>query len=136
MYLGIGLFLVIGGYSGLTNLGQWWQQRQDDANYGYPRTYQTDAIVGHTDSQTSPSHFQCINLRGKINVVEAFGGDMTKQIDYPITVQIGNDLAPCTVSFRDINGDGRPDMVVSVGDQPSQSSYFYFNDGKRFSSKP
>src|SRR5260370_85849 len=67
--------LVIGLYS----LGSWWQHVQDDWTYGMPRTYQTDAVVGHNhDSSSHPSHFLAVNLKGHIEVFELPAGDPTK----------------------------------------------------------
>lgn len=135
-FVGAGLFLVIFGYIGLNNLGAWWQLHTDDVTFGTPRTYQTDAVVGHGDGATTPSHFICTNLHGRISVLEAPAGDYTKAIDYPIVTQLGNDSAPCTVKFADVNGDGKLDMVVTVGDSGNQSTFFLFNTGTKFASKP
>ena len=55
----------------------WWQGYQDDLRYGHPRTYQTDARVGHNDAQT-PSHFLALNLHHRVEVIEFPGGDATK----------------------------------------------------------
>jgi hypothetical protein len=99
-----------------------------------PRTYQTDAVVGHSDSNTNPSHFVCTNLRGKISVLEAPGGDYTHAIIYPIVTEISGN-APCTLKFTDTNGDGKIDMVVYVGDPGNQSTFFLFNTGSKFTGK-
>ena len=32
----------------------WWQNHQLDSTYGMPRTYQTDQVVGHSDSAEPP----------------------------------------------------------------------------------
>src|SRR5438105_2426189 len=45
LILGIGMLLTLGLYLGLTWLGNWWTGHQLDASYGFPRTYQMDAIV-------------------------------------------------------------------------------------------
>jgi len=103
--------------------------------YGRPRTYQTDVIVGHADSPTNPSHFQCINLNKRIQVIEFPGGDSSKSKVYegPTLIGPGQELIPCTLSFRDINGDGKPDMILSIG----QNIYVMLNDGAGFrSAKP
>src|SRR2546425_1583080 len=43
-------------------------------HYGRPRTFQTDAVVGHNDSAASPSHFIAINLNRHVEVIECPGG--------------------------------------------------------------
>ena len=50
-----------------------WQRHLDDVTYGYPRTYQTDAAVGHGDRAHPLSHFIAINLHGVIEVIEIPG---------------------------------------------------------------
>jgi hypothetical protein len=40
----------------------WWNTYQTDQKYGYPRIWQTDAVVGHFDSEQNPSHFIFENL--------------------------------------------------------------------------
>ena len=89
----------------------------DGWQYGYPRTSQTDAVVGHHDSPANPSHFIAINLHSHIEVIEFPGGDVTHARVYlgPTLIGTGQDLVPVTLSFKDVNGDGKPDMIVSVG---------------------
>src|SRR5690242_14377600 len=41
----------------ISSVGAWWQMHQQDVEYGRPRTYQLDAVVGHNDSPADPSHF-------------------------------------------------------------------------------
>jgi hypothetical protein len=64
VFLGLGMMVMLLGWFALSSLGTWWQMHQDDSTYGNPRTYQTDAVVGHSDSSTSPTHFIAVNLRG------------------------------------------------------------------------
>jgi hypothetical protein len=40
----------------------------------------------------------------------------------------GQDLAAATLSFKDVNGDGKPDMVVNVQD----SRFVFINDSGGF----
>lgn len=137
VYVGGFLIAMLIGYMLLTNIGAWWQAHTDDTTYGMPRTYQTDAVVGHSDSNSNPSHFQAENLKGHIIVIELPGGDISKSRVYNITSEInGNPYPPATVSFRDINGDGKLDMVVVVGDPGNQTTYTLYNDGTQFTSKP
>ncbi|TMD58560.1 MAG: hypothetical protein E6I93_01130 [Chloroflexi bacterium] len=111
-------------------LGSWWQLHQDDSTYGRPRTYQTDAVVGHNDSDANPSHFIFINLNRHVVIIELPGGDTTHARIYngPTLFGNGQDLTPVTGEFRDVNGDGKLDMIVHIQDQ----RLVYINDGTQF----
>src|SRR5579859_7374044 len=128
---------MIVGWVGFSDLGTWWQSKQDDWTYGQnPRIYQTDAVVGHGDSSTSPSHFIGLNLGGKIIVIELPGGDASKARSYIITTVQGNEgNPPVKVSFQDLNDDGKLDMIVTIGDPRSSFTVMLFNDGTQFVSK-
>jgi len=88
-------------------------------------------VVGHNDSQSSPSHFIALNLKGQIIVVEFPGGNPAHAIDYagPDLITPGEDLLPVTLKFTDENHDGKLDMVVSVGDK----QFIFYNNGATFS---
>lgn len=116
-------------------IGNWivgaWQAHQLDAQYGMPRTYQIDAVVGHNgDSEEHPSHFTFENLGGKIIITEFPAGDASKAIVYtgPILSGPGAASVPVTGSFEDTNGDGKPDLVLHIGDQ----TLVYLNNGAKF----
>ena len=117
MYIGLGLCIMVLGYLLVGAVSSWWQGTWDGWHYGYPRTSQTDAVVGHDDSPSNPSHFIAINLHSHIEVIEFPGGDVTHARVYlgPQLVGNGADLAPVTLTFKDVNGDGTPDMIVSAG---------------------
>lgn len=112
-----------------------WQNWRDSSTYGYPRTYQTSAIVGHGDPHSPMSHFVALNLGGALEVIEVPGGDPATYPPrlYRIATLTGPgaDLVPLTVSFADVNGDGRPDLIASYG----VTEVILFNDGKGFVSK-
>ncbi|HET9920018.1 MAG TPA: hypothetical protein VFQ30_09285, partial [Ktedonobacteraceae bacterium] len=112
-------------------VANWWQVTQDDWHYGRPRTYQVDQVVGHNDSAQKPSHFIAINLNRQVEVIEFPGGDATKAKIYigPLLVGPGQYLAPVTLSFQDVNGDGKIDMIVNVQD----SHFIFLNNGTSFS---
>ena len=108
----------------------WWTNHQLDVTYGFPRTYQTDQIVGHRDSTDHPSHFIFLNLNGHVIVTEFPGGDITHAKIYS-GPQIFADNAPSvpvTGEFKDVNGDGKIDMIVHIQDQ----RIIYLNDGTQF----
>lgn len=123
------LFLVIGWWL-LIQVNAWWQVTQDDWHYGRPRTFQTDEVVGHHDLPANPSHFIVLNLRGHILIYELPGGDASKTEVYvgPTLISQGKDLMPATLKFQDVNGDGKIDMLLIIGD----SSLIYINTGTSF----
>lgn len=113
----------------------WGVQRYDDVRYGYPRTYQTDAVVGHGDSAAHPSHFMAMNLNRQAIVIEFMGGDPQKAKVYVAPVYIagsGGDLAPVTVEFRDVTGDGKPDMIIHIHLPNQDQVSVFINTGKDF----
>jgi hypothetical protein len=114
----------------LTSLASWWKVHQDDMQYGRPRTFQLDAVVGHNDSPANPTHFILINLNRHIQIIELPGGDSTHARIYsgPVLFGNGQDLTPITGEVRDVNGDGKPDLIVHIQDQ----QLVFINDGTQF----
>lgn len=114
----------------LSAVGSWWQVHQDDVTYGRPRTFQVDAVVGHNDSAANPSHFLFLNLNRHVVIIEMPGGDPAHARIYngPTLFGDGQNLTPVTAEFRDVNGDGKPDMIVHIQDQ----TLVYINDGTQF----
>lgn len=113
----------------------WGRQRLDNLQYGYPRTYQMDAVVGHDDSPKNPSHFIAMNLHSQIVVIEFMGGNPQKAITYltPVFITGSNgDLAPVTLEFRDVNGDGKPDMLVHIHLPGQDQVSVFINTGTKF----
>ena len=130
IHLGIILLFFIGGWWILIQIGTWWQVTQDDWHYGRPRTFQTDAVVGHHDSAVNPSHFIALNLNSHILIFEIPGGDASKTEVYvgPTLLGQGQDLVSVTSKFQDVNGDGKPDMILVIG----ESTIVYLNTGSSF----
>jgi hypothetical protein len=114
----------------LSSIGSWWQTHQQDVTYGRPRTFQVDVVVGHNDSAANPSHFIFLNLNRHVVIIEMPGGDSSKARIYngPTLFGDGQDLTPVTAEFKDVNGDGKLDMIVHIQDQ----TLVYINDGTQF----
>lgn len=113
-----------------TQLISWGQCALNTLRYGYPRTFQIDAVVGHQDSARSPSHFLSINLHGRIQVVEWPGGDASHARIYlgPQLFEPDSDQQPAFLSFADVSGDHRPDMLIDV----EGSRIVFINDAGSF----
>jgi len=114
LYLGIGMLGMLVLWTILVFLVGWVGTTLDDIRYGRPRTFQIDAIVGHNDSVASPSHFIAINLNGHIEVIEMPSGDASHARIYigPQLYGANADLVPVTLSFVDVNGNKKPDMII------------------------
>lgn len=127
---GLALLVMLLGFMALSWLGAWWQTQTNDWAYGRPRTFQVDAVVGHHDDASHPSHFLALNLHRQVLVIELPGGDFSKAIMYtgPTLVGDGQDLTPVTLTFVDVNGDGKPDMEIHILDQV----IIFHNTGSKF----
>ena len=114
LYLGIGMIAMLALWTLLIMAISWWNITWDDLHYGRPRTFQTDYVVGHHDSQASPSHFIALNLSGHLEIIEFPSGDSSHARIYlgPQLYGPGADLAPVTLSFVDVNGNHLPDMIA------------------------
>ncbi len=112
----------------LSALIPWWQNYQNDLHYGYPRTSQLDAVVGHDDSTSSPTHFIFLNLHGHIEVIEIPGGNpaLTRAFSGPTLFGSNADLPPVTGTIRDDHG--HYDLILHVQNQ----QIVFLNDGTTF----
>jgi hypothetical protein len=130
VYVGLAMLIMLIGWIALSSLSSWWQVTQDDWHYGRPRTFQTDYVVGHDDSVAHPSHFIALNLNRHVDIIEMPGGDAAKAKIYvgPVLIGQGQDLAVVKLSFKDVNGDGKPDMIVSIQD----SRFVFLNENGSF----
>ncbi|HLG77648.1 MAG TPA: hypothetical protein VKX46_14620 [Ktedonobacteraceae bacterium] len=132
LFLGLGMLAMLVLWVLLSAGLNWWNGTMDYLHYGYPRTFQTDAIVGHNDSAATPSHFLAINLHGRIEIIEFPGGDGSHARIYLGPQLFGSDAdkTPVTLRFADVNGDHKADMLVFF-----QSSWIVFiNDQGSFRS--
>ncbi|GCE12926.1 hypothetical protein [Tengunoibacter tsumagoiensis] len=114
LYLGSGMLLTILLWFVLSSVCAWLNTTYNDLLYGRPRTFQTDAWVGHNEQNGSPSHFIALNLNRHIQVIEISGGDAAHTHIYtgPQLYGTTDDLIPITLAFRDVNGDHKPDMII------------------------
>jgi hypothetical protein len=131
-YVGICLVILVVFLTAYTFIPPVLQKWSDDRVYGYPRTFQTDANVGHGGIE----HFIALNNRGTIEVLEIPGyPSPTNQSRLYLIVRLssqGADLVPATVTFPDVNGDGKPDLQVTVLDGSNPSVWILFNNGTTF----
>jgi hypothetical protein len=131
-YVGICLVIVVVFLTAYTLIPPALQKWSDDRAYGYPRTFQTDANVGHGGVE----HFLALNNHGTIEVLEIpTNPSPLSQPRLYIIVRLsslGADLVPATLSFPDVNGDGRPDIQVTVLDGSNPSVWILFNNGTTF----
>jgi len=126
----IALIVMIVGWWLLSWVANWWQGVQDNMKYGNPRTFQADQYVGLGDSHDHPDHFIAINLHGVIEVVQINPQDHTKDAVYVLT-NVGNESIPASLSFRDTSGNGKTDIVVTIGDS-NPYTIVMLNNGKTF----
>jgi hypothetical protein len=119
LYLGVGMLAMAALFLLLSSAANWIQTTKDDLTYGRPRTFNIDVVVGHNDSAANPTHFIAINLNRHVEVIEQPGGDASKMKVYQITTLFGDgeDLTPVTLSFRDLTGNGKLDMLIHIQDQ-------------------
>ncbi|HEU5375453.1 MAG TPA: VCBS repeat-containing protein [Ktedonobacteraceae bacterium] len=131
LYVGVGMLTALTAATLILGPGgKWWSDWRNYTVYGDPRTFQTDAIVGQNDGPGHESHFLAVNLHGQIIVIEFPGSDPSKGRDFLITTLSGSDAGgvPITLTFADINGDGKPDMLVHFAGQ----EVVYINDRGTF----
>lgn len=130
LYVGVGMIAALALWLIFSSLLAWGVGKYNDIVYGYPRYYQTDAVVGHNDSPAHPSHFIALNLHGQVIVIELPGGNPTKSYDYvgPTMIASGDDLIPITLTFVDVHHNGKPDMFIHIQDR----EFYFCNDGTKF----
>lgn len=130
LYVGVGMIAALALWVVASSVLAWGTAKYNDIMYGNPRIFQTDAVVGHGDSPQHPSHFIALNLHGQVIVIELPAGNPSKSIDYvgPDLIASGDDLIPITLSFSDVNHDGKPDMIIHIQDR----EVIFYNDGTKF----
>ncbi|HVU71194.1 MAG TPA: hypothetical protein VHD63_28965 [Ktedonobacteraceae bacterium] len=129
-FVGAGLLAMILLWMGLMQVIAWGTNTYNTLIYGYPRTFQIDAVVGHNDSPRHPSHFIAVNLHGTINIIEFPGSDPSRArlLASSSSLEPGADQAVVTLRFVDLKHNGKPDMLVDIGGVQS----VLVNDGSTF----
>ena len=131
-YIGISMLVMLAFLTAYILIPPALQKWNDDRTFGYPRTFQTDANVGHGGME----HFLALNNHGTIEVVEIpTNPSPTNQPRLYLIVHLSNlgaDLIPATLSFPDVNQDGKPDLQVTVLDGANPSIWILFNNGTTF----
>jgi len=124
----VGMVIMIILVMSASLVTSWWQVYQDDLHYGRPRTYQMDAVVGHGDSPSHPTHFIFLNLNRHVEIIEIPGGNPAKTRIFtgPVLFGDGQDLVPVTGEIRDDNG--HKDLVVHIQNQ----EILFINNGTTF----
>lgn len=129
-FVGLGLLTTILLWIGFTQLVVWGTNEYNTIIYGYPRTFQIDAVVGQDDNPQHPSHFLAVNLNGTVTIIEFPGGDPSRARELVSSSVLGpdGDQAVVTLRFVDLNHNGKPDMLIDVGGVQN----VLVNDGKTF----
>jgi len=129
-YLGLGMLSMLILWTVAMAAANWFGTTLDDVRYGRPRTFQTDQFVGHNETAGMPSHFIAINLNGRVEVIEFPGGDAAHARIFlgPQLYTSGSDLVPVTLTFMNVNGDHKLDMIINV----QGSQVVFINDQGTF----
>lgn len=124
----IGMFVALLLVYAWNTVGNWWVDYQLETTYGFPRTYQTDAIVYPGDSAAHPSHYIFLNLNGTVEIIELPHSDSANAKIYqgPTLVMDNADLVAITGEFKQVNG--KEEMIVHIGNQ----QIIYVNNGQKF----
>ena len=138
--LGAGMLVMLAVCTGLSFVVPWAHTTLDDLRYSRPRTFQVDTFVGHNEQAGVPTHFIALNLNRHIMIIELPGGDPAHARIYsgPVLYGAGDDLVPVTLSFADMNGDQKPDMIVHLyyqrwfGFTDSEQQLVYINENGGF----
>ncbi len=119
--LGVVLLVLVSGR------GQIWL---DDLRYGRPRTTHVSGMVGHNEGTGEPTHILAMNLNRRIVVIEMPGGDVSKAqtLQGPYLFGADEDLTPIGTRLEDVNGDSRPDLILSI----KREEIIYINGGDSF----
>ena len=94
------------------------------------KVVQLDAYVGHNETNGSATRFLATNVNRQVTVLEFPGGDpnKTRVIIGPYLIGQGEEKTDVRVRTQDVNGDGKPDLVVSAKGE----DFVYINEKDSF----
>jgi hypothetical protein len=106
-----------------------WTNYQDQLHYGDARITLLLADVGHGGE----SMFIAFDSNGQVIVIELPGGSIDHARLYRTGEIVGDnaDHRIITLSTQDVNGDGKPDLIIHV--EGMSSSMVMYNTGNGFS---
>jgi FG-GAP repeat len=130
IYIALGAVALVAAYLLVSTAAAFVGTKLDDMTYTTTRTTNLDAYVGHNETPGNPTHFTAQNIRGQIAIIEYPGGDPSKALTIigPYLFGQGEDKVPVSLSIADINGDGKPDLLITA--KGAQTAYI--NDGNSF----
>ena len=113
------LLLLILGYLLLNPVFAWGQRRLDDLRYGFPRTTQLEAYVGHNEVGGAPTHLVALNLHRQVSVLELPGGDpaQVRVVAGPYLVGGDGEYVVPHLALQDVDGDGNVDLLLQLRDE-------------------
>jgi hypothetical protein len=128
---GLGMLVMVVLLTLVVAIYQHQQAAEEQAAFEQPIITEQFQVVGHNhDSVARPSYFEFINLQGRVLIIELPAGDPAKAMIYTGPQILGQSAynQQITGEFRDINGDGRIDLIVSIGGQ----QITFLNNGTKF----
>jgi hypothetical protein len=129
---GLGMLVMIALVTAASAISQHQQAAAEMQAFNQPIITEAFYVVGHNhDSASRPSYFEFINLQGRVLIIELPAGDPAKAMVYTGPQILGESAytQQVTGEFRDLNGDGRVDLIVTVG---GQQQMILLNTGTKF----
>lgn len=127
LWVGIVFLLILVGVTLATYVPPAIQNWRDTMAYGFPRTTQLYANVGHG----GVSHFIGLNDEGKIEVIELPANPQKQKPSLIVIAAFTGPNAsqyPVTLQLVDLNRNGKPDIIVIS----NSIEYMLYNNGSTF----